>query len=141
MIGIVIMQVKLDSIANARRYFIRVKRMKLLVFILNDADLLEPVLEAYVEAGVTGATILDSEGLGHYLSCEVPLFADFKEYMKGVRPENKTILSVIRDDSVIPVLHRLVDEVVGGFGKPGSGIMFSLPIDWTTLGGMSGACE
>jgi nitrogen regulatory protein P-II 1 len=46
--------------------------VKLVVFVLNREELLEQVLEAYVEAGITGATILDSEGMGRFLTYEVP---------------------------------------------------------------------
>lgn len=104
--------------------------MKLLVFILNDEENLEGVLEAYIEAGVAGATILDSEGMGRFLAYEVPLFADFKDFMKGNKPRNKTILSVIRDDKVIERLKPLVENVVGGLSTPGAGIMFTVPVDW-----------
>jgi len=75
--------------------------MKLLVFVLNNEEYLEEVLEAYVEAGITGSTILDSEGMGRFLTYEVPLFAGFKDFMKGNRPYNKTILSVVKDDEVV----------------------------------------
>ncbi|HOX18964.1 MAG TPA: hypothetical protein PKW82_10945, partial [Spirochaetales bacterium] len=84
--------------------------MKLYVFVLNRTELLERVLEAYVEAGVAGATILDSEGMGRYLAYEVPLFADFKSLMKGSGPENKTILSVVRDGAVGERL-RNIDQI------------------------------
>lgn len=104
--------------------------MKLLVFILNDEEKLEEVLEAYVEAGVSGATLLDSEGMGRFLTYEVPLFAGFKEFMKGNRPYNKTILSVIRDERVIDRLKPLIDRIVGGLENPGTGIMFTVPVDW-----------
>jgi nitrogen regulatory protein PII len=104
--------------------------MKLVVFVLNKEELLEQVLEAYVEAGVDGATILDSEGMGRFLTYEVPLFADFKEFMKGNKPYNKTILSVVRDESVIPRLERLIDSVCGGLSEPGTGIFFTLPVDY-----------
>ncbi|MBN2875266.1 MAG: P-II family nitrogen regulator [Spirochaetales bacterium] len=104
--------------------------MKLLVFILNQEEFLEEVLEAYVEAGISGATILDSEGMGYFLAYEVPLFADFKEFMKGNKPYNKTILSIVTDDSAITRLKDIIDEVVGGLDKPGTGIMFTIPVDW-----------
>lgn len=106
--------------------------MKLLVFILNKEEFLEEVLEAYVEAGISGATILDSEGMGYFLAHEVPLFADFKGFMKGNKPHNKTILSIVSDDSVIPRLKTLVDEVVGGLDTQGTGIMFTVPVDWVS---------
>jgi nitrogen regulatory protein PII len=103
--------------------------MKLVVFVLNREELLEQVLEAYVEAGVEGATILDSEGMGRFLTYEVPLFADFKEFMKGNKPYNKTILSVVREDDVIPRLEQLLDTVCGGLWAPGTGIFFTVPVD------------
>lgn len=104
--------------------------MKLLVFVLNKEELLEDVLVAYVEAGIAGATILDSEGMGRFLTYEVPLFADFKDFMKGNKPYNKTIFSVVRDDTKIAVLERLLDEICGGLDEPGTGILFSLPVDF-----------
>jgi nitrogen regulatory protein PII len=106
--------------------------MKLLVFVLNNEEFLEEVLEAYVEAGVAGATILDSEGMGRFLAYEVPLFAGFKEFMKGNRPYNKTIISVIRDEAVTEKLKKLIDNIVGGLSNPGTGIMFTVPVDWAS---------
>ena len=104
--------------------------MKLIAFVLNREELLERVLEAYVEAGVAGATILDSEGMGRFLTYEVPLFADFKEFMQGNKPYNKTILSVVRDESCVPRLCAILDEVCGGLGNPGTGILFTVPVDF-----------
>jgi nitrogen regulatory protein PII len=105
--------------------------MKLLVFILNKEDFLEEVMEAYLEAGVPGATILDSEGMGRFLTYEMPLFADFKDFMKGNKPYNKTILSVIQDDLDLPRLIRRIEEFAGPLDDPGAGVMFTLPVDWT----------
>ena len=104
--------------------------MKLLVFVLNKEELLDDVLAAYVEAGIPGATVLDSEGMGRYLTYEVPLFADFKEFMKGNKPYNKTLLWVITDESAIPVLENLLDKITGGLMQPGSGILFTVPVDY-----------
>jgi nitrogen regulatory protein PII len=104
--------------------------MKLLVFILNKEEVLDEALEAFVEAGMPGATILDSEGLGYYLAYEVPLFAGFKEFMKGNKPYNKTILSVVKDDQAVQRLVPILDEVIGGFDKPGTGVIFTLPVEW-----------
>ena len=49
--------------------------MKLLIIILNKADKLEEVLEGFIEIGVSGATVIDSVGMGHIISREVPIFA------------------------------------------------------------------
>jgi nitrogen regulatory protein PII len=104
--------------------------VKLIVFVLNNEDLLEQVLEAYAEAGIQGATILDSEGMGRFLSYEVPLFAEFRRFMKGNKPYNKTIISVVRDEELIPRLEKLLDNVCGGLRNPGTGIFFTVPVDY-----------
>ena len=103
--------------------------VKLVVFVLNNEDLLEQVLEAYVEAGIQGATILDSEGMGRFLTYEVPLFAEFRQFMKGNKPYNKTIISVVRDETLIPRLEELLDNLCGGLKNPGTGILFTVPVD------------
>ena len=104
--------------------------MKLFVFILNNEEYLEEVLEAYVEAGIDGATILDSEGMGRFLTYEVPLFASFKDFMKGNKPYNKTIISVVRNESSIAKAKTLIEGIVGSLEKAGTGIMFTVPVDW-----------
>jgi nitrogen regulatory protein P-II 1 len=104
--------------------------VKLVVFVLNNEGLLDEVLEAYAEVGIPGGTILDSEGMGHFLSFEIPLFAGFKKFMKGNKPYNKTIFSVVRDESLIPKLHELLNEICGDLSGPGTGILFTLPVDW-----------
>lgn len=104
--------------------------MKLLVFVLNREELLEEVLEAFVEAGVPGATILDSEGMGRFLTYDVPLFADFREFMKGNRPYNKTIFSVIDKEEKVKKLEELIEKICGSLSDPGTGILFTIPVDY-----------
>ncbi len=106
--------------------------MKLMVFVLNNEELLERVLEAYAEVGIQGGTILDSEGMGRFLTFEIPLFAGFRKFMKGIKPYNKTIFSVIRDESLIPKNHDLLNEICGDLSGPGTGILFTVPVDWAT---------
>lgn len=113
--------------------------MQLVVFVLNQEDLLEQILEAYVEAGVEGATILDSEGMGRFLTYEVPLFADFKSFMKGNKPYNKTIISVIDDEQALERLYELINDICGGLKDPGTGILFSVPV--TFAAGLVGQHE
>lgn len=104
--------------------------MKLVVFVLNKEELIEDALMAYVEAGITGATIMDTEGMGRFLTYEVPLFADFKSFMKGNKPYNKTIFSVVQHEDAIPRLEKLLDNLCGGFDNPGTGILFTIPVDY-----------
>ncbi|MFZ0389914.1 MAG: P-II family nitrogen regulator [Calditrichia bacterium] len=102
--------------------------MKLLVFILNQEEHLEEVLEAFIELQIQGATILDSVGMGAILAQDIPIFAGFRNLMQGSRPANKTILTVIPEDLVNPAV-KAIEQVVGSLEKPGTGLVFTLDID------------
>ena len=104
--------------------------MKLLVFILNKEEQLGDVLTAFVEVGINEATIIDSVGMGRVLAYDVPLFAELRYMMKEVRPYNKTIIALVEDDRLIEDLVRVVEEICGPLSKPGSGILFTLPVDF-----------
>jgi nitrogen regulatory protein P-II 1 len=78
------------------------------------------------------APILDSEGMGRILTYEAPLFADFKEFMKGNKPCNKTNFSVVRDDATVERLKVILDEVCCGLISPGTGILYTVPVGFAT---------
>jgi nitrogen regulatory protein P-II 1 len=102
--------------------------MKLLVLILNRVEKLEEVLEGFLEVGVTGATIIDSIGMGHVISEEVPIFAGLRFMFAGAKPHNKMIFSVITDNKEDPVINVL-RKILGDLGQPGTGIVFTIPLD------------
>lgn len=103
--------------------------MWLLVYILNEDWYLTEVLEELLEIGVTGASILDSVGMLHFLSQEIPIFAGFRSILKGTQPYNKIILSVIRDRQLLEEALATIDRTVGGIANGKRGILFSLPVD------------
>ena len=102
--------------------------MKLLILILNKVEKLEEVLEGFIEIGISGATVIDSVGMGHIISEEVPIFAGLRFMFAGAKPHNKTILSVIKEEKEVPVV-RLLEKILGDLNKPGTGILFMIPVD------------
>jgi len=102
--------------------------LKLLVIILNEEELLEDILSLFLEYEITGATIFDSVGMGRILSADVPIFAGFRDLMAGSRPYNKTIFSVVKAEKVDGIVSGIRD-VCGNFDEPGTGLIFTLPVD------------
>ena len=102
--------------------------MKLLVLILNKVEKLEEVLEGFIELGITGATVIESVGMGQIISEEVPIFAGLRFMFTGAKPHNKTILSVIREDKEESVINVL-QKILGDLNKSGTGIVFTIPLD------------
>ncbi len=102
--------------------------MKLIVIFLNKIEYLEDLMAAFLEIGVSGATVLNSVGMGRIISHNIPIFAGLQDTFVGSSPGNKTIFTVVKED-MVPQIADVVQEVCGDFKEPDSGIMISLPIE------------
>ncbi len=102
--------------------------MKLVVIILNRVEFLEDLLTAFLEIGISGATVLNSVGMGQIVSRNIPIFAGLSDAFPGSSPSNRTILAVVEDRQV-KRMARMVEEVCGSLDDPGSGLMVSLSLD------------
>lgn len=101
---------------------------RLLVAVINDPEKVDEILSGFVELGITGATVLQSEGMGSVLSHDIPIFAGLQTLISGSKPLNRMIFSVVpleRVDSVI----ALMQEIMGNLAAPATGIVFTLPVD------------
>lgn len=101
--------------------------MQLLVAVINQEEKLDEILPGLVELGVTGATILPSEGMGRMLSHDIPIFAGLEALAAYSRPRNHTLLSVLHDSKVEAVI-ALLQDICGDFQQPSTGIVFTVPL-------------
>ena len=104
--------------------------MHLLIFVLNKEEHLEEILEVFLELDISGATIIDSMGMGRILAHDIPIFAGFRSLMQESRPGNKTIFTII-DEKKIPRLLQGIEQICGSLDKPGTGIFITVPIGFT----------
>ena len=102
--------------------------MKLIIFVLNQEERLEEILEAFLELGINGATILDSIGMGRILAHDIPIFAGFQNLLHDTRPGNKTIISVVPEKKVERII-QAIEQIIGSLDEPGNGVFISLPVD------------
>ena len=102
--------------------------MRLLVAVINDPEKLDETLSGFIELGITGATVINSEGMGRVLSHDIPIFAGLQTLISGTRPQNRLILSVIPEETVDSAMD-LLQEVCGDLATPSTGIAFTLPVD------------
>lgn len=101
---------------------------RLLVAVINDPGKLDEILSGFLELGVTGATVVNSEGMGRLLSHDIPIFAGLQTLISGSRPQNRMLFSVVPASLVDPVL-ELLQEICGNLASPATGIAFVLPVD------------
>jgi nitrogen regulatory protein P-II 1 len=102
--------------------------MHLLIAVINREEKLDEVLSGFIELGITGATILQSEGMGRLLAHEVPIFAGVAALASRSRPKNQTIFSVIETDEKLDGALALLQEVCGDLNDPATGIDIAVPV-------------
>lgn len=104
--------------------------MQLLIIVLNMTQCLEELLAALADAGITGATIINSTGMAHslYEHDELKFMASLRKVLNPDRAESKTIFMVLPEEK-IPVVSEILNVVTGGLDQPDTGIMFTLPVN------------
>ena len=102
--------------------------MQLLIAVINQEERIEEILSGFLEIGITGATLINTEGMGRLLASEVPIFAGLQALAGRTRPRNQTLFSVLDDDKVDAAL-ALLQEVCGDFSRPATGIVVTLPVN------------
>lgn len=102
--------------------------MQLLIAVINQEERMEEILSGFLEIGITGATLINTEGMGRLLASEVPIFAGLQALAGRTRPRNQTLFSVLDDDKVDAAL-ALLQEVCGDFDRPATGIVVTLPVN------------
>ncbi len=106
--------------------------MNALFIVINEVDYVDEILEKFLEIGVGGATILDSQGMGSAMAegdtSGIPLFGSLQRYLDSSRPYNKTIFTIIEDEDLLETAVKSVKDIVGDLNKLGVGVMFTVPI-------------
>ena len=102
--------------------------MKLAIVFLHKSEYLEELLSMFLEIGVTGATVLDSVGMGHIISENIPIFAGLRDAFVGSSPRNKVIL-IVTEDNLIETIAEAVDEVCNQEASRASSFVITLPVD------------
>ena len=106
--------------------------MYALFIVLNEVDYLEDILSGFLENEVSGATILDSQGMGSAIAnsnnSDIPFFSSLRMLIGDSHPYSKTIFTVLKDESMVDKAVGVVQEVMGDIEGNGLGFMFSVPI-------------
>lgn len=102
--------------------------MKLALIFLNKTDALEDVLSAFLEIGVSGATVTDSIGMGHIISQNIPIFAGLRDAFAGSSPNHKLIY-ILLEEELIERVAELLSDICGEFEDTKPYFMATFRID------------
>lgn len=100
---------------------------RLMLIILDRAELVDELLTGFLDVGVPGATVLESRGMGSIIRQDMPMFAGLASLFPD-HTGSRVILSVM-PLSVIDDVFKLVEEVVGQLDQANSAVCVTLPVD------------
>ena len=86
--------------------------LKLLLLIVRNKAVLDEVVTGLLDAGITGATILDSRGLGSVLRHDMPIFAGLASLLPETT-DGRVVVSLVTAEVIEP-LKRFIDEMHAG---------------------------
>ncbi len=106
--------------------------MYMILFVLNDPDRLEEVLDAWEKEGVGGITVLPSTGLGRIrqkegLRDDVPLMPGVENFYHHQSDISHTLFTIVDDETTVKKLVEATQALVGNLDEPGNGILAVLP--------------
>jgi nitrogen regulatory protein P-II 1 len=105
--------------------------MYLILFVLDDPDKLEDLLNAWEKAGTGGATVLASTGLNRMLNSgirdDIPLMPGLDDFYKREEDFHRTLFTIVKDDDMLNKIVAATQSVVGDLNKPNTGILVVLP--------------
>lgn len=104
--------------------------MYALMMVLDDSTRLNEVLQAWVDAGVHGVTILESTGMNRVLPRHHAshAFTGFSQLFGGGRVGHNTLFAIIEDVALAETAVAATEKVIGPLDQPSTGIVFVLPV-------------
>ncbi len=102
--------------------------MQMVMFVLDNPQYLEAVLDAWRVVGVTGVTIIESSGMNR-AHLRRPLGA---RYVFGalsetsrVKMEHYTLFAIVPDEAMVRACLQAAEQIVGDLDGPNNGVLAS----------------
>ncbi|MBI5290371.1 MAG: hypothetical protein HY872_00655 [Chloroflexi bacterium] len=106
---------------------------ELIVLVMDDPNKADEIVNAWLEAGVSGVTMLDSAGLGHFISKrgtrdDLPVIPSLASLLRSREETNRTLFTVVPDNFDVEALAAATEKVTGTLDDPDTGILFVIPV-------------
>lgn len=107
--------------------------MYLVMFVLDDPEKVHDLLNAWEEAGVHGATVLHSTGLGRIrrqtgYRDDMPLIPSLESLMEHEESFSRTIFTVVQSDEMVDRVVEATQALIGDLSQPNTGFLVVLPV-------------
>jgi nitrogen regulatory protein P-II 1 len=106
--------------------------MYMIMFVSKDVDQASEMLDVWVQAGVSGVTILESAGMQHLeeggIREDVGIIFSLKSLMRAHEIHHRTLFSAIYDEATLNKVIEASTKHVGDWARPDVGVLFVWPL-------------
>ncbi|BAJ63448.1 hypothetical protein [Anaerolinea thermophila] len=105
--------------------------MYMVMFVLDDSTLLDDVLDAWYSAGITGATIFESNGIFRQRAKRFNLPVRYAlPHVTAKIEANYTLMAIVPDEEAVQACLQASEKVVGDLSQPYTGVFASWPLSF-----------
>ena len=104
--------------------------MYAIIFVLDDPDRLDAVLDAWRDVGVGGITIIESSGIHRRKTRgkRIPMRFGFEQLAERLERDNYTLFALVDDESAVQRCLEAAEAVVGNLQGPNTGVLAAWPV-------------
>lgn len=106
--------------------------MYMVMFVLDQPDLLNRVLKAWEDVGITGATIVESSGFFRQKERRKLLTGRYilPVVQEGIEKGNISLFSIVADEQQARAALQAVETVTGDLSQPNTGVFSAWPLEF-----------
>lgn len=99
----------------------------MVMVVFEETRKLDALLEALCNAGIGGATIIESTGLHRRRRKHVAMRFNFEQLGTLMEQSNYTLFTVV-DESLVEACIAAVEKVLGDLNQPNTGVLAAWPV-------------
>jgi len=104
--------------------------MYMVMFVLDDPDRLDAILEAWEAIGVSGVTIAETTGINRrrVQKKRIPARYAFGQFVEGGTENHCTLFTIVSDETVVEKCLAAAEGIVGDLDGPDTGVLAAWPL-------------
>jgi hypothetical protein len=102
--------------------------MYMVMFIMDDPELLDELLVTWSDSGVTGATIIESTGLRRRLASTVHMRFLYQAASPLIEEGHITLFAIVDDEEKARNCLQVTEALVGDLSGPSTGVFAAWPL-------------
>lgn len=104
--------------------------MFMVMLVLDNPDLLDKVLEAWDQAGICGATIIESSGFHRRMKQNLlmPIRYNLPQMEAEITPYHYTLFAAVPAEDLVQKALQAAEKITGNLDDPNTGIFAAWPL-------------